>query len=132
MLCGFGIRDSIVDIPSAQYGDIFLFDGMIYTDGSNIELHHSLMTKQTSAEILSADVKDTEVKIYIMKNDKDLSSIACLKDMDHQLHMKKGQVIITEKLSELKGLKPGDKLTMIDVDQKAAHVYYIRCCKELY
>ena len=119
MLCGFGIRDSIVDIPSAQYGDIFLFDGMIYTDGSNIELHHSLMTKQTSAEILSADVKDTEVKIYIMKNDKDLSSIACLKDMDHQLHMKKGQVIITEKLSELKGLKPGDKLTMIDVDQKS-------------
>ena len=45
LMVGFGLRDSIVDIPERQFGEVFTFDAMVYVENYQKEDEYILRMK---------------------------------------------------------------------------------------
>ena len=123
MLCGFGIKDSIMDIAGRQYGEIFKFDAMAYVNNisSDTEIfNNSMITSIIYTNNLKATVSDTNVNLFIANDNEELDKVVNLFNYKTKKRIKlvKGKVVITEKLASLKKLKVGDKINIIDVNNK--------------
>ncbi len=119
MLCGFGIKDSIVDIASMQYEHTYKFDAMIYVnDFSNSEvLKQEQIENYYETEVISAEIKDTDMNIFVTEDNDTLKHITRLLDKDsNELSLETGKVIMTDKLADLLKVKVGDEITIIDVE----------------
>ncbi len=123
VLCGFGIKDAIVDINEMQYGKTFKFDNMIYLteyDESQLSTisHNENITLTTPAMLLNATLNDTSVNMFITDNDKSLANVVNLVDCQSQkiLSLPEDGVIITDKLADLENLAIGEKITLTDID----------------
>lgn len=123
MLAGFGIRDSIVEIPEKQYKDIFTFDEMVYL---NKELSNNrideifnekeIVNKVNTNMISSVNIDNYPINIFVPGNEEELKNILNLRDLKtkKQIKLEDDKVIITDKLAELIGAKVGDKITITD------------------
>lgn len=123
MLCGFGIKDSIMDIAGRQYGEIFKFDAMAYVNNisSNTEIfNNSMITSTVYTNNLKVTVSDTNVNLFIANDNEELDKVVNLFNYKTKKRIKlvKGKVVITEKLASLKKLKVGDKINIVDVNNK--------------
>lgn len=123
MLCGFGIKDSIMDIAGRQYGEIFKFDAMAYVNNisSDTEIfNNSMITSTIYTNNLKATVSDTNVNLFIANDNEELDKVVNLFNYKTKKRIKlvKGKVVITEKLASLKKLKVGDKINIVDVNNK--------------
>lgn len=123
MLCGFGIKDSIMDIAGRQYGEIFKFDAMTYVNNIPTDtkiFNDSMITSTVYTNNLKATVSDTSVNLFIFNNNDELDKVVNLFNYKTKKKIKpvKGKVIITEKLASLKKLKVGDKINIVDVNNK--------------
>ena len=125
MLCGFGIRDAIIDIANIQYNEIFKFDAMAYVSNltkDNLEklLENPKITEIVEMQNISSKVNDINVYMSIVNDDADISKVINLIDSNTKetLTLEKGKVIITDKLSDLINLKVGDTIEILDSSNK--------------
>lgn len=125
MLCGFGIKDSITDIAVRQYGEIFKFDAMVYVDLMSSERYNeifdnSIITDTIQTNNLKASVLDTDVNLFIARDNEELEKVVNLFNYKtkKKIKLSEGKVVITEKLAALKNLKIGDKINIVDVNNK--------------
>lgn len=120
MLAGFGIRDSIVVIPSKQYKEIFNFDEMVYVTNSNEEQINKMFdNKHVTNKVYTnmstnMTVGTYSINTFIPENNDDLYKIVNLKDVktNKRLKIEENKVIISDKLSKLTNKKAGDKITL--------------------
>lgn len=123
MLCGFGIRDAIVDIAHMQYDNTYRFDASVYTNNlkeADIQkiFSNENITKVTSSQMISAKTNNINISLFIAKDNEKLSDIVNLSDTNTEqiVKLELGKVIITDKLSDLTGLEVGDIIEIVDVN----------------
>lgn len=125
MLCGFGIRDAIIDIADIQYNEIFKFDAMAYINNlteENLEKisQNSKITEIVEMQSISSKVNNIDVYMSIVNDNNDISKVINLIDSvtKEPLTLEKGKVIITDKLADLTNLKVGDTIKVLDSNNK--------------
>lgn len=125
MLCGFGIRDAIIDIADIQYNEIFKFDAMAYINNLTEENLEKISQNPTITEIvemqsISSKVDNINVYMSIVNDNNDIRKVINLIDSvtKEPLTLEKGKVIITDKLSDLTNLKVGDTIKVLDSNNK--------------
>ena len=126
MLCGFGIKDSIVDITKVQYGEVFKFDAMVYLDNLDINsinevFNYEEIYSKTPVEILGATLEDIEVNMFICDDNEKLSKVVNLsnRNTNKLTKLENGKVIITDKLADLLSIKIGDDILVHDVNNNS-------------
>ncbi len=125
MLAGFGIRDSITEIPQKQYGEIFKFDEMVYitNDLSENEINklfdniHITKIINTKMDVSMTSGK-YDINLFVPENENDIKGVINLKDLKNknELNLEDNKVIISDKLSELTNKKVNDKITLTSSD----------------
>ena len=140
MLTGFGIRDSIVDIPSKQYNDIFCFDDMAYLTGNytNDELDNIFsnkhITNRLNTKMIVSDQKgEYGINIFVPEDENKMDKLIILKNKKtgKRVRIVNDKIVISDKLAELKNKKIGDKLKINDASGNS-HVFEISGIVENY
>ncbi len=123
ILCGFGIKDSIIDITNMQYVHTFKYDATIYTNNLNINevndiLGNEKIKNYILSESISGTLKDSNINI-VVTDDNDLFKIANLvTEKDEQItKIEDNKIIITDKLANIYKIKIGDKITIYDSEK---------------
>ena len=136
LLCGFGIRDSITDIPEKQYGEIIKEDAMVIINNLSEEdsmeiLNRNEVLDYTLIMNISGSVDDYAVSINVLKdNYQQFFNFIDLQTKEQTL-LKDNEVIISDKLAQLLNKKKGDVLTFTDDDMNSYN-YTISCVCEFY
>lgn len=124
MLCGFGIKDCIVDITNMQYGQTFKYDVTIYTNNLKLSevqdiTNNPQIKDYTLAELITGNVGESNINMLITENQDQLSKIVNLYNEDNKkITLQKNEVIITDKLADNHNLTIGDQITILDSDKK--------------
>ena len=124
MLAGFGIRDSVIDIPNLQFGEVFKYDTSITlsnTDGleqineylqnnDNVEISKELYA---SSVTVSNDKLNYSVTVFVPNTSEKFNEVCNLKDAKtgEDLEISNEGVIITDKLADEFGIKKDDEIT---------------------
>lgn len=126
MLCGFGIKDSIVDIATMQYVETYQFDAMAYTKDLSSEEKETLLNDEKilsyeEVELISGYVEDISVTMYVVQDDSELSNFVHLVDKETQEvpALQDNQVIITDKLADLLNIHLEDMITIVDTNHQS-------------
>ncbi len=133
LLTGFGIKDSIVDLPSKQYYGIYQFNAISYVtdlslpgesgdDGLSLDhfLENDEITYAAAAKRVTADLNDNDGYVLVA-DPSDMGHIAEFESAEtgEPLYLIPGKVIIDEKLAHLEKLSSGDTLHIVDVDNNS-------------
>lgn len=130
MLTGFGIKDSIVDIPSEQYGGVFLYEETVSlsnTNGlSNLEEYMNSNEKiedyskndASTAKLTNNDLKKYDVTIFVPEDSGSFSNVCNLIDVtsEEKIALSENGIVITDKVADMLNVKSGDNVTLIDSD----------------
>lgn len=133
ILTGFGISDSISDIPKIQYNDINQFQAYVALDTSASpeekkeyqetithlkDIKDSIGVLQESLTIKQKGVNTQKVTMMVPENPDHFHDFVQLLDANSQkkLSLPEEGVLITQKLAELLKLKVGDTLTAENTD----------------
>ena len=156
MLTGFGIRDSVDDIPSAQFNGIFKYDTSITlsnTNGlsdieeylkNNESIENFVEVCATTGE-LSKESTSCNVTVFVPDSLDNYNSVYNLIDYqtEEAISISNEGIIITDKAAEMLGVTVGDEITFIDGDDvqyqfkieniAKNHVgHYVYMSKEIY
>ena len=156
MLTGFGIRDSVDDIPSAQFNGIFKYDTSITlsnTNGlsdieeylkNNESIENFVEVCATTGE-LSKESTSCNVTVFVPDSLDNYNSVYNLIDYqtEEAISISNEGIIITDKAAETLGVTVGDEITFIDGDDvqyqfkieniAKNHVgHYVYISKEIY
>ena len=129
MLTGFGIRDSVDDIPSAQFNGIFKYDTSITlsnTNGlsdieeylkNNESIENFVEVCATTGE-LSKESTSCNVTVFVPDSLDNYNSVYNLIDYqtEEAISISNEGIIITDKAAETLGVTVGDEITFIDGD----------------
>lgn len=128
MLTGFGIKDSVVDIPTAQYGEIFEYEYMVSLSNSDgledlkqyIDLNKNI---ENYSEInantgkLKNENLNYDVTIFVPNENQDFEKVCNLIDeSNNKLTLSNSGIIITDKVAEFLNVKTGDEVSLVDGD----------------
>lgn len=124
ILAGFGIRDSIVDIPTYQYENVFNFDNMVYlndnvTDQKIDELFNDKHIRSTlNTNITTGTSNGYSINVLTVENKDELNGILSLNDVKtkDKIDLEDNKVIISDKLADLTNTKVNDKITFEDAN----------------
>ena len=129
MLTGFGIRDSVDDIPSAQFNDIFMYDAAITLSNTNgLEMLEEYLNQNENIEDyvkvcattgkISNSIATLNATLFVPDALDDYSKIYNLTDYKtgKSLKIDNDGIIITDKAAEILGVNTGDSITFIDGD----------------
>lgn len=129
MVTGFGIKDSVVDIPNAQYGGIFKYEYSISlsnTDGLN-DLEEYLKSYEkvedyckinaTTGKLKNNDL-DYNVTIFIPNENNEFNNVCNMIDRTtgEKITLNDNGIVITDKIADMLGVNEGDEITLIDSD----------------
>ena len=156
MLTGFGIRDSVDDIPSAQFNGIFKYDTSITLSNKNglSDIEEYLKNNEsienfvevcaTTGE-LSKESTSCNVTVFVPDSLDNYNSVYNLIDYqtEEAISISNEGIIITDKAAETLGVTVGDEITFIDGDDvqyqfkieniAKNHVgHYVYMSKEIY
>ena len=156
MLTGFGIRDSVDDIPSAQFNGIFKYDTSITlsnTNGlsdieeylkNNESIENFVEVCATTGE-LSKESTSCNVTVFVPDSLDNYNSVYNLIDYqtEEAISISNEGIIITDKAAKILGVTVGDEITFIDGDDvqyqfkieniAKNHVgHYVYMSKEIY
>lgn len=156
MLTGFGIRDSVDDIPSAQFNGIFKYDTSITlsnTNGlsdieeylkNNESIENFVEVCATTGE-LSKESTSCNVTVFVPDSLDNYNSVYNLIDYqtEEAISISNEGIIITDKAAKILGVTVGDEITFIDGDDvqyqfkieniARNHVgHYVYMSKEIY
>ncbi len=129
MLAGFGIRDSVVDIPNLQFKDTFMYDTSIalantdklneieeyLTQNENIDNYYELYASSGS---VSNEKLSYDVTIFVPELEEEFEKVCNLNDArsGERLELQNDGVIITDKLADTFGINIGDDITIKNSD----------------
>ena len=129
MVTGFGIRDSVLDIPESQYGEIFTYDMSIsLSDVNSSKGVENIVSSNenivgfskvcASSGKIKGNNSNYDTTIFIPEVTLDFEKMCHLKDVKthEKLEISDDGIIISDKLSELADVKVGDSVTLIDSD----------------
>lgn len=133
LVAGFGINDSISDIVNQQYQKIYHIDAAATMKGTKDT--HSILEKikkipnvrgvfeeQTLNVTVDVDDKEMSGTVHIIPNDeiKELKAFTTLYSVNGSdvLSIPDKGVLISQKLAEKKGLRVGDSISFIDLDDQ--------------
>ncbi len=123
MLCGFGIKDSISNIPEYQYGRVFQFDGMVYVNNLNENEINNIFNRKeiksiTQIDSIKANVNSIAVNLFVCDNDEELANVVSLNDVKtkEKLTLRDDEVIINDKLASLNKVGLGDLINIVDIN----------------
>ena len=137
ILTGFGLRDSIKGITNFQFTNIFKYDKMLMLSETantstlkNELLNNSIVKEVVETNINTATIsynkEEQEVTIIVPETSKELKKVINLIDVSdnkkENLTPKDNTCIISEKTSRLLNVKVGDKITILDDDNKKHQV----------
>lgn len=124
ILCGFGLKDSIVDITNMQYVNTFKYDATIYTNNLDLNeidniLSNEIIKDYTISETITGIYKESNINIVVTEQN-DLLNIINLVDENNKKvdTISDNKVIITDKLADIYDLKVGDTINVLDNDKK--------------
>lgn len=123
MLCGFGIKDSIVDLTKMQYGQTFKYDGVAYTNDITKEekekiFSDSKISNYIEVEQITGTLNESNVTMLIVPEKEDLNKLVNTLDKeDKKVSLKENEVLITDKLADIHNVKIGDTITILDGDK---------------
>lgn len=123
ILCGFGIKDSIVDITNMQYVNTFKYDATIYTnnlDTSKLEeiLSNDKIKNYTLSETITGTLKDSNINIIVTEDNNIFKIANLVNKADEQLStLEDNKIIITDKIADIYKIKIGDKVTFYDSEK---------------
>lgn len=127
VITGFGLKHSISSIIDKQFDEVFLYDALAAVNSDKLtsdeEIESSVgeysgIDKYVLESVESFDVyaNDERQSAYVVvpKNADDFSSFVSLKAVDgkESYSLSDGAVLITNKLSQLLGVKVGDEITI--------------------
>ncbi|WP_207577998.1 FtsX-like permease family protein [Listeria seeligeri] len=128
ILTGFGLRNSISDIATLQYGQIMKYDAAVYQDTSapktakatyselmdDPNIDSKLAIAQTNMDAVKPGKSAQALSIIVPKNVNELPDFIVLHDRESHTTEKLTDdgAIISEKLAKLYDIKPGDKVTV--------------------
>lgn len=129
MLTGFGIRDSVVDIPKAQFGNIFKYEigvALLNTDGlediekylnENGKIEDYTKICATSGTITNGNGK-YDANVFVPEEANQIEKICELLDyiQNEKISLSNEGIIITDKMAEQLEINKGDEVTFIDGD----------------
>ena len=122
MLCGFGIKDSIVDVTNMQYIDTFSYDETIYTDDLEIKEVETIFSnpkikEYVLAEQITATIDESTLTMIALDSN-EFNKIFNTTDSttNEKKVLTKNSIMITDKLAELQGITIGDTITVLDGD----------------
>ena len=145
MLVGFGLKDCIFEIVEIQYGRIQFYDASVYFD-DKIDSEErddilAYMKSQSSVEQytqarmqkIKAESGKAEESLYLtvpqdVEEFEKLVSFGS-RTSDETYSLEKDQVILTEKMSQLLDVEPGDKITIKDEDRGEREVTVGAVCE---
>lgn len=122
ILTGFGIRDSIVDIPTYQYENVFNFDNMVYlNEGVTDEQINTLFNNKHIKSSLNTNITtgtSNGYSVNVLTVQDELNGILNLNDVKtkEKLELEDNKVIISDKLADLTNTKVNDKITFEDAN----------------
>lgn len=123
MLAGFGIRDSIIDLPKMQYEEIFKSDAIAYSSNEDINdlkeaLANPKITEFYSIEQINVTMDKHEGFILVLPKDDNLDKLLTLrtKDTKEEVKLDSNTCFISDKLAQVLKLKVNDKIKAIDSD----------------
>lgn len=123
LLCGFGIRDAIVDIANMQYKETFTYDAMIYLNKSDNLIDADEI--KNSYEAQNINVKLNNISANLMVVNEDVYEYINLVDKDNnKLVLEDRKAIITSKFARLNNLSVGDTISVMD-DNNTTYTYEI-------
>lgn len=130
MLTGFGIRDSVIDIPDLQFTKVFTYESSISlanTEGlqdlkeymdANENIENYVETYMATGSLKKDDSKSYDVTMFIPNNNESFDSVCNLVNISNneKINLGNNGVVITDKVAEFLNVKPGDEITLIDSD----------------
>lgn len=122
ILTGFGIRDSIIDIPTYQYENVFNFDNMVYlNEGVTDEQINTLFNNNHIKSTLNTNITtgtSNGYSVNILTTQDELNGILSLNDVKtkEKLKLEDNKVVISDKLADLTNTKVNDKITFEDAN----------------
>lgn len=139
ILTGFGVSDSIADIPNLQYGKVMKYNALVAYNAdaskeeketyqefiqsqSEIKNHLDVLQEPYTASKKGANTQD--VTIFVPETTDHLADYVFLNDRrsGEMYSLSNNGVIITEKLAKLFDVKPGDTLALKDDDNNVIDV----------
>ncbi len=130
MLTGFGIKDSVKDIPESQFGKVFKYETMISLSnvdslGQVKELLNSNDLVENYSEIsatagsLQKNDSKYDVVIFVPENNDSFYQVCSLNKVDNKndkINLSDDGIVITDKIAELLDVSEGDTVTLIDAN----------------
>ncbi|WP_312642964.1 FtsX-like permease family protein [Hydrogenoanaerobacterium sp.] len=138
MLTGFGVKDSISNIVTKQFGDIFKYDVLAVLDSdlskaekdsvmqlvsSSEYSKNNTLVYQKSYDILLGD-KQANGNLFVPESPDNTADFVVFRDRisGSPIPLTDQGVIVSEKTATLLGAKMGDTLTLRDSDNKSVTV----------
>ncbi len=137
LLTGLGLRDSVAtQVSDRQFGEIFRYD-MSYQIKEDLTDEQRLMIDKTieqanavqtslETETLTAETASGQETVTLMvpETPDEFTGFIALKDPKTKvpINLTQDGAVVTEKLAKMLDLKPGDTLTLIDVDNNQTEV----------
>ncbi len=124
ILVGFGIRDSIVNIPDKQYKEVFNFDEMVYLSDASEDIikeifdnKHIIKTLNTKMDT-SMMLDNYSINLFVPDKSEEVKNVLKLRDVKtkKKLTLAYNKVIISDKLADLENKKVGDKIKLVDAE----------------
>ena len=129
MLTGFGLKDSVTDIPDSQFGKIFTYESavsLLNTNGLN-DLKDYLNSNEniedyaevdTTTGKLSNDNSNYDVSIFVPNDTESFNKVCNLIDSktDENITLNNNGIVITDKVAEFLNVSSGDEITLISSD----------------
>ena len=139
ILAGFGLKDSIASVIPHQYERVFRYDMNLYLNDNltndeiksykNKLLENDKIAHVTESYLESCSIKkdgaEYGIQMIVVKDKEDFKDYIKLYDKlnDYkELEITDSDIFITEKLSELLNIKPGEKVTLIDSDKESHEI----------
>ncbi len=133
ILTGFGIRDSVGSMVANQFRQLFIYDEMIVADTDKDPSERDISSIVSAIPEITAwgenitqsinvrregSDRTYDTELVVPENPEELSNFIVLRDRKTKtpIPLEEGGAVITEKLAETLGVKPGDSVKYTDVD----------------
>ena len=121
MMCGFGVKDSIIDIPDLQFGRVFTFDAMVYVQEYNDEedsviFDNEKITATVQLQNINVNVGNRKASMFVVDEKENIDKFINLYDFNtkEKLELENNKIAITRKLAELEDISVGEKIKYYD------------------
>lgn len=146
LVMGFGIRDSLQGISHTQYHEVLKYNLISLNNNAQTKKqkndlnkllvskkvkHHTQIQYTTLTVKLPEDSSEQSVQTFVPKNTKSFNQFVDMRDRaSHKKYtLTNNGAVITEKLASLLHVKPGDKITLRDGDNKKVKVKVNHICE---